>query len=229
VPSSVPQSAEAGVETAPGTIAVRSRLGRPLLPAAGLFCALAICAACQSSPYAGLDEDDARRIAVEALREEAGDERPPFTTDRDLVVVRTVKGRSRTGEPAWLLAFARPHSSEIGCVWVWRPDDYRYEIDRCPRSLAAGRPPGPAPPLVQRSFALAFAACSAASSEALAAAYGLPTQVRREVVAGAVSSAAVGLLDPRGEAYRGCLAGMAHRQRLAKAPTTLFSRPLQLR
>jgi hypothetical protein len=168
-------------------------------------------------------------MAIRAVQEQTGERTSRFAGVEDLYVVRTVKGRSRTGDPAWLVAFARPDSSEIGCVWVWRPDDYRYEIDRCPRSLTAGRPPGAALVSDRRPFELAFTTCSTASAEALARAYKLPASVSPKVVARAVSGPAVGLLDLRGEAYRGCLAGMNHRDRLTTVPTALFARPYRLR
>jgi hypothetical protein len=185
-----------------------------------LACGLVV-SGCQSSSYGGLEQEDARRVALQALREEAGGTR----LVKNLTVVDTVKGRSRRGNAAWLIAFSRPRSSEIGCVWIWRPDHYRYEIDRCPTPLAGGRPPSRKPPLTRATFGRAFAVCSAASREELAAAYGLPAGAPRKIVARAVASPAVGLLDPRGEAYRGCLAGMNNRQRLATEPTALAKKP----
>jgi hypothetical protein len=193
---------------------------RPFWLIAAFGCVLIACVGCQSSSYGGLQQEDARRVALQAVREQAGSTK----LVENLTVVDTVKGRSRGGHAAWLIALARPRSSEIGCVWVWRPDDYRYEIDRCPRPLAGGQPPSRQAPLTQATFQRAFALCSAASREELAAAYGLPAVAPRKVVARAVASPAVGLLDPKGEAYRGCLAGMNHRQRLGTEPTALADR-----
>jgi hypothetical protein len=194
---------------------------RPFWLTAALACVLIACVGCQSSSYGGLQQEDARRAALQALEAQAGSTK----LVENLTVIDTVKGRSRSGHAAWLIALSRPHSSEIGCVWVWRPDDYRYEIDRCPRPLAGGRPPSRQAPLTQATFERAFSVCSAASREELAAAYGLPASAPRKVVARAVASPAVGLLDPKGEAYRGCLAGMNHRQRLASESEALAKRP----
>jgi hypothetical protein len=189
--------------------------------AGAVTCVLMASVGCQSSSYAGLEQEDARRVALEAVQEESAG----TSLAKNLTVVRTVKGRSRAGNDAWLVAFSPPRSSEVGCVWVWRPGDYRYEIDSCPRPLAAGRPPGGKPPLVGATFDHAFKVCSAASREELAVTHGLPGAAPRRAVARAVASPAAGLLDPRGEAYRGCLAGMKQYERLARDSKALATRP----